>query len=152
MPCTILEVVLIGDLPPVALESVMRPIRNFQSDLFRDRSFYDKARTVFVAVAIGGIASATVILSLAWPPSAEPSIYVVKLETATAFPLAELPPALATATPEITSIVDIARTTHKLGVHTERKVQNHPARVASRGRHHYRNFARYFAPRFSASW
>jgi hypothetical protein len=137
----------------------MRPIH---SDLVRARIFHRPLAT-FVAIAIGGIGSATVIFSLASPPTTERSRHVMKPETTMASPRADLQSALASATPEATPAANMARangdeakpvqTMHKLGVPTKRKAQNHTGRrVASRGKHYYSNFARYFGPRFSAFW
>jgi hypothetical protein len=117
---------------------------------------------MFVAVAVGGIGGATVILSLASPPAAERSSRVMILETAAVSPKPEIHPHLASATPATTSAATMARTdgnaaapvetTHKFSVPAKPDAPNHKGRVAYRGKHHYRNFARYFAPRFSASW
>jgi len=135
----------------------MRPTGNLRSDFIQVRTML---AIVLVAVAVGGIASATVILSLAWPPTAERSSYVPKLDATTAPASRELPTTLASEPPEAAPTIDLrpngdavapVQTTHKLGV-AAWKAQNHWGRMASRGKHHYRNFARYFAPRFSASW
>jgi len=114
---------------------------------------------MFVAVAIGGIGSATVILSLASPPITERSSHVIKLETPTASPRPELQPPLASGTPEAPLTVNTVRTdgnaaapAQPIGVAVKRKAQNHAGRMVSRGKHHYGNFARYFGSRFSASW
>jgi hypothetical protein len=143
---------------PAALESVMRPIdNNFYSGLIRPRTFL-RPLAMFVAVAVGGIGGATVILSLASPPGAERSSRVMMPETAAVSPGPEIKPHLASATPttsmmrtesNIAAPVDIPR---KFNVPTKREAQNRRGRVAYRGKYHYRNFARYFAPRFSASW
>jgi len=115
---------------------------------------------MLVALAIGGIGSATVILSLARLPATEQSSHVVKLEAFVDSPRPELQPNPASATPEALSTADTVRgntvapvqTMHNLAVPINRKAQNRTGRVVSRGNHHYRNFARYFGSRFSASW
>jgi hypothetical protein len=117
---------------------------------------------MFVAVAVGGIGGATVILSLASPPAADRSSRVMILEAAAISPGPQMQPYLASATPAATSTATMARTdrntaatletTHEFSVPAKREAQNYRGRVAYRGKHHYRNFARYFAPRFSASW
>ena len=139
----------------------MRPIGNSYSDLIRPRTFY-RPLAMLVAVAIGGIGSATVILSLAWPPATEQSSHVIKLEAIVDSPRPQLQPILASTTPEALPTADTVRgngntaapvqTVHNLGVPISRKAQNRTGRVVSRGKHHYRNFARYFGSRFSASW
>jgi hypothetical protein len=140
----------------------MRPIdNNFYSDLIRPRTFL-RPLAMSVAVAVGGIGGATVILSLASPPAAERSSRVMILETAAVSPAPEMQPRLASATPAAMSTATMARTdgnaaapaeaTHKFSAPANREAQNHRGRVAYRGKHRYRNFARYFAPRFSASW
>ena len=142
----------------LALESVMRPIGNSYSDLIRPRTFY-RPLAMLVALAIGGIGGATVILSLASPPITERSSHAIGLETSTASPRPELQPTLASAMPEAPLTANTVRSTaavvqpmRKLGVPTKRTAQNHAGRMASRGNRHYRNFARYFGSRFSASW
>jgi hypothetical protein len=136
----------------------MRPIdNNFYSDLIRPRTFL-RPLAMFVAVAVGGIGGATVILSLASPPAAERSSRVMMLETAAVSPGPEIQPNLASAA----SAATVARTdgnaaapvepTHKFSVPAKPEAQNHKGRVAYRGNRRYRNYARYFAPRFSASW
>jgi hypothetical protein len=117
---------------------------------------------MFVAVAVGGIGGATVILSLASPPAAERSNRVMKVETATVSPAPETHPHLASATPAATSAATMARTggnaaapvetTQKFSVPAKREAQNRKGHVAYWGKYRYRNFARYSAPRFSASW
>jgi hypothetical protein len=117
---------------------------------------------MLVAVVVGGIGGATVILSLASPPAAERSSRVMILETAAVSPKPEIPPHLSSATPATTSAATMARTdgnaaapvetTHKFSVPAKPETQNHRGRTAYQGKHRYRNFARYFAPRFSASW
>jgi hypothetical protein len=117
---------------------------------------------MFVAVAVGGIGGATVILSLASPPATERSSRVMILETAAVSPAPEVQPRLASATPAAMSTATMARTDgnaaapvetpHTFSVPAKPEAQNHKGRVAYRGKHRYRNFARYFAPRFSASW
>ena len=137
----------------------MRPIGNSYSDLILPRAFY-RPLAMLVALAIGGIGSATVILSLAWPPAAERSSHVIKSQAIADFPRPELQPTLASATPEALSTADTVRdntaapvqTMHNPGVQNNRKTQNRTGRVVSRGKHRYRNFARYFGSRFSASW
>jgi hypothetical protein len=140
----------------------MRPIdNNFYSDLIRPRTLL-RPLAMFVAVAVGGIGGATVILSLASPPAAERSSRVMMLETAAVSPGPETQPHLASATPAAISTATMARTdgnaaalvetTHKFSVPAKPETQNHRARAAYQGKHRYRNFARYFAPRFSASW
>jgi len=134
----------------------MRPTSNLRSDFIQVRTMLAIA---LVAVAVGGIGGATVILSLAWPPIAERSSYVPNLDAATA-PASPEPTTLATGLPEATLTIDVrphsdavapVQTTHKPGVAT-RKAQNHWGVMASRIKHRHRNFARYFAPRFSDSW
>jgi len=56
---------------------------------------------MFAAVAIGGIGSATVILSLASLPATEQSSHVIKLVAIVDSPRPELQPTLASATPDI---------------------------------------------------
>jgi hypothetical protein len=140
----------------------MRPIdNNFYSDLIRPRTLL-RPLAMFVAVAVGGIGGATVILSLASPPAAERSSRVMILETAAVSPKPEIPPHLSSATPATTSAATMARTdgnaaapvetTHTFSVPAKPEAQSHKGRVAYRGKYRYRNFARYFAPRFSASW
>jgi hypothetical protein len=117
---------------------------------------------MFVAVVVGGIGGATVILSLASPPAAERSSRVMILETAAVSPGPQMQPRPASATPAATSTATMARTdgnaaapveaTHKFSVPAKPEAQNHRGRAAYQGKHRYRNFARYFAPRFSASW
>jgi hypothetical protein len=117
---------------------------------------------MFVAVAVGGIGGATVILSLASPPAAERSSRVMVLEPAAVSPAPETQPHLASATPAVTSAPTVARTdgnaaapvepTHKSSVPVKPEAQNRKAHVAYWGKYRYRNFARYSAPRFSASW
>jgi len=119
---------------------------------------------MFVAVAVGGIGGATVILSLASPPAVEQrSSRVMVLEPATVSPAPETPPHLASATPAAaTSPPTVARTdgnaaapvesTHQFSVPAKREAQTHKGHVAYWGKYRYRNFARYSAPRFSASW
>jgi hypothetical protein len=140
----------------------MRPLdNNFYSDLIRPRTLL-RPLAMFVAVAVGGIGGATVILSLASPPAAERSSRVMILETTAVSPGPELQPHLASATPAAMSTATLARTdghaaapaesTHKFSAPAKPEAQNHKGRVAYRGKYRYRNFARYFAPRFSASW
>jgi len=117
---------------------------------------------MFVAVAVGGIGGATVILSLASPPSAERSSRVMILDTAAVSPAPETQPHLASATPAAVSTSTMARTdgnaaapvetTHQFSVPAKREAQNRKGHVAYWGKYRYRNFARYSAPRFSASW
>jgi hypothetical protein len=136
----------------------MRPIdNNFYSDLIRPRTLL-RPLAMFVAVAVGGIGGATVILSLASPPAVERSSRVMVLEPAAVSPAPEMQPRLASATPAPTSTATMARTdgnaaapvetTHKFSVSAKPEAQNHKGRVAYRGKYRYRNFA----PRFSASW
>jgi hypothetical protein len=117
---------------------------------------------MFVAVAVGGIGGASVILSLASPPAAERSSRVMILETAAVSLGPQMQPRLASAMPAATSAATMPRTdgnaaapvetTHTFSVPPKPEAQNHKGRVAYRGKYRYRNFARYFAPRFSASW
>jgi len=115
---------------------------------------------MLVALAIGGIGSATVILSLARLPAAEQSSRVMKLQAIVDSPRPELQPTAASATPEALPAADTVRgntaapvqTMHNLAVPINRQAQNRTGRAVSRGKHHYRNFARYFGSRFSASW
>src|SRR5580700_11318630 len=84
----------------------MRPNdNNFYSDLIRPRTFL-RPLAMFVAVAVGGIGGATVILSLASPPAAERSSRVMMLETAAVSPGPEIQPNLASAA----SAATVART------------------------------------------
>jgi hypothetical protein len=140
----------------------MRPIdNNFYSDLIRPRTLL-RPLAMFVAVAVGGIGGATVILSLASPPAAERSSRVMMLETAAVSPEPETKPHLASATPAAMSTATMARTdgnaaapvetTHKFSVPAKPEAQNRKGHVAYWGKYRYRNFARYSAPRFSASW
>ena len=140
----------------------MRPIDgNFYSDLVRPRPFL-RPLAMLVAVAVGGIGGATVILSLASPPAAERSSRVMTVETAAVSAKPEIQSRLASATTVATPTATMARTdgdaavpvetTHKFIVPAKPEAQNHKGRMAYRGKHHYQNFARYFAPRFSASW
>jgi hypothetical protein len=140
----------------------MRPIdNNFYSDLIRPTPLL-RPLAMFVAVAVGGIGGATVILSLASPPAAERSSRVMMLETAAVSPEPETQPHLASATPAAMSTATTARTdgnaaapvetTHKFSVPAKREAQNRKGHVAYWGKYRYRNFARYSAPRFSASW
>ena len=140
----------------------MRPTdNNFYSDLISPRTFL-RPLAMFVAIAVGGIGGASVILSLASPPAAERSSRVMILETAAVSPGSEIEPRLASATPAAPSTPTIGRTegntaapveaTHTFNAPAKPEAQNHKGRVAYRGKHRYRNFARYSAPRFSASW
>jgi hypothetical protein len=140
----------------------MRPTdNNFYSDLIRPRTFL-RPLAMFVAVVVGGIGGATVILSLASPPAAERSSRVLILETAAVSPKPEIEPRPASATPTVPSTATTARTdgnaaaptetTHKLSVPAKREAQNRRGYAAYWGKYRYRNFARYSAPRFSASW
>jgi hypothetical protein len=136
----------------------MRPIdNNFYSDLIRPRPLL-RPLAMFVAVAVGGIGGATVILSLVSPPAAERSSRVMILETAADSPAPETQPHLASATPVATmartdsNAAAPVETMHKFSVPANPEAQNHRGRAAYQGKHRYRNFARYFAPRFSASW
>jgi len=117
---------------------------------------------MFVAVVVGGIGGATVILSLASPPAAERSSHVMILETAAVSAKPEIEPRPASATPAATSAATMAKTdgnaaapietTHKLSVPAKREAQNRRGYAAYWGKYRYRNFARSSAPRFSASW
>jgi hypothetical protein len=140
----------------------MRPIdNNFYSDLIRPRSLL-RPLAMFVAVAVGGIGGATVILSLVSPPAAEQSSRVMILETAAVSPGPQMQPRLASATPAATSTATMATTdsnaaapveaAHQFSVPAKREAQNRKGHVAYWGKYRYRNFARYSAPRFSASW
>ena len=140
----------------------MRPNdNNFYSDLIRPRTLL-RPLAMFVAVAVGGIGGATVILSLASPPAAERSSRVMMLESAAVSPGPETQPHLASATPAAMSTVTMARTdgdaaapvetSRKFSVPAKPEMQHHRGRAAFQGKHRYRNFARYFTPRFSASW
>jgi hypothetical protein len=140
----------------------MRPIdNNFYSDLIRSRTLL-RPLAMFVAVAVGGIGGATVILSLASPPAAERSSRVMILETAAVSPGPEIQSHLASATPVATSATPTARTdgiaaapvvtAHTFSAPVKSETQSRKGRVAYRGKYRYRNFARHFAPRFSASW
>jgi hypothetical protein len=140
----------------------MRPNdNNFYSDLIRPRALL-RPLAMFVAVAVGGIGGATVILSLASPPAAERSSRVMILDTAAVSPAPETQPNLASATPAAVSTSTMARTdgnatapvetTHAFSAPAKREAQNRKGHVAYWGKYRYRNFARYSAPRFSASW
>jgi hypothetical protein len=140
----------------------MRPTdNNFYSDLIRPRAFL-RPLAMFVAVAVGGIGGASVILSLASPPAAERSSRVMILEPAAVSPAPATQPHLASATPAAMSTATMARTggnaaapvetTHQFSVPAKREAQNRKGHVAYWGKYRYRNFARYSAPRFSASW
>jgi hypothetical protein len=140
----------------------MRPIdNNFYSDLIRPRTFL-RPLAMFVAVAVGGIGGATVILSLVSPPAAERSSRVTILEATAVSPGPETQPSLASATPAAMSTATMARTdgnaaapaeaAHQFSDPAKREAQNRKGHVAYWGKHRYRNFARYSAPRFSASW
>jgi len=117
---------------------------------------------MFVAVVVGGIGGATVILSLASPPAAERSSRVMILETAAVLPKPEIEPRLASAIPAAPSTATMARTdgnaaapveaAHQFSVPAKREAQNRKGHVAYWGKYRYRNFARYSTPRFSASW
>jgi hypothetical protein len=117
---------------------------------------------MLVAVVVGGIGGATVILSLASPPATERSSRAMILETAAVSPAPETQPHLASAPPAAMSTATMARTdgnaaapaeaTHKLSVPAKREAQNRRGYAAYWGKYRYRNFARYSAPRFSASW
>src|ERR1700722_16307094 len=134
----------------------MRPTdNNFYSDLISPRTFL-RPLAMFVAIAVGGIGGASVILSLASPPAAERSSRVMILETAAVSPGPETQPRLASATPATMSTTTMARTdgnaappveaTHTFNAPAKPEAQNHKGRVAYRGKHRYRNFARYSAP------
>jgi len=117
---------------------------------------------MFVAVAVGGIGGATVILSLVSPPAAERSSRVTILEPAAVSPGPQMQPRLASATPAAMSTATVATTdgnaaapveaAHQFSVPANREAQNRKGHVAYWGKYRYRNFARYSAPRFSASW
>jgi hypothetical protein len=144
----------------------MRPTdNNFYSDLMRPRTFL-RPLAMFVAVAIGGIGGASVILSLASPPAAERSSRVMIMDTAAVSPAPETEPHLASATPAATPVATPAgtmartdgnatapvETTRQFSAPARREAQNRKGHAAYWGKYRYRNFARYSAPRFSASW
>jgi hypothetical protein len=135
----------------------MRPIIDVYSDLVR-RETFRRSLAMLVAVSIGGIGGATVILSLGSAPITERPSRIVEIH-ATALQ-SELLPSIASQPPETTSTTNMVRATgnvvgpfqsgRQFGVPVKRNAQRRARRFAFRDRHHYRNLARYFSPR--SSW
>jgi hypothetical protein len=139
----------------------MRPVDDMCSQFIRTRTLR-RPLAMFVAVAIGGIGSATVILSLAAPPITEPSSRTMEAQAMEAHATSvepELSPTIVRAPLEKTSTTNAAtayrnvvgpvRSRHELNIPGKRRAQNHATFRHKYGYYHYRNFARYSSPRFS---